>query len=73
MPIGEGVQEHLSAIYRTTVELDPCFAYVKAEMGLYTDSVFDIVLEDDTPYAAQPYHMSMADLEFSRSEVDGLK
>ena len=52
VPIGEGVANHISAIYRTTAELDSCFAYTKAEMGMYTDSAFDIELSDYTPYAA---------------------
>ena len=52
IPIGEGVANHLSAIYRTTVELDSCFAYTKAEMGIYSEATFDIELMDATPYAA---------------------
>ena len=63
----------MGAIYRATVSLDHCFAYSKAEMGIYTDGLFDIELDDYTPYVAAPYHMSLADLEFSRNEVDGLK
>lgn len=42
----------MSAIYRTTVELDSCFAYTKAEMGIYSEQLFDIELTDYTPYAA---------------------
>ena len=35
--IGTGVAEHLSEIYAVTAELDDCFAYTKAEMGVYDD------------------------------------
>ena len=71
--IGTGVAEFMSAIYRTTVDLDDCFAYTKAEMGVYDDDQFDIDLTDWTPYAAAPYNMAPSDLAFCRSEVDGLQ
>ena len=35
--IGTGVAEFMSAIYRTTADLDDCFACTKAEMGSYDD------------------------------------
>jgi len=70
--IGTGVAEYLSEIYQTTVELDDCFAYTKAEMGVYEGEAFDIELTDWTPYAAAPYHMPPGDLTFCRQEVSGL-
>ena len=53
--------------------MDQCFAYTKAEMGIYTDLAFDIKLINYPPYAAQPYHMCLADLKFSCSKLEGLK
>lgn len=70
--LGVGIEEHLSEIYQVTAQLDDCFAYCKAEMGVYLHDEFDIKLTDDTPYAAQPYNCSPADLAFQRSEVAGL-
>ena len=35
--IGTGVAELMSAIYRTTDDLDNCFAYTKADKGIYDD------------------------------------
>lgn len=55
-----------------TAELDDCFAYTKAEMGVYKGESFDINLTDWTPFAASPYNMAPADLQFSREEVEGL-
>ena len=70
--IRSGVAEYLSKIYQTTAELDDCFAYSKAEMGVYQDGLFDIDLTDWTPYAVAPYNMAPGDLALCRSEVDGL-
>lgn len=51
VPLGQGTDGHLSEVYQTTVALDDCFAYTKAEMGMYTGSQFDMELTDWTPIA----------------------
>lgn len=48
------------------MELDDCFAYTKAEMGLYRDGQFDMDLTDWTPHAARPYNQSVSDNMFTR-------
>lgn len=49
VPLGEGIEGHESEVYQVTAELDGCFAYSKAEMGLYLGSSFDVALTDWTP------------------------
>ena len=67
--IGTGVAEFMSAIYRTTADLDDCFAYTKAEMGVYDDDHFDIDLTDWTPSAVAPYNMAPRYLTFAAARL----